>query len=101
LRALEHAQARGAARLQHAANPTAYAAAATGIEGAYANAARQLEALPRTRDSRSLAQEASKVAGDYGALARAARTGSRVSYRQAAARVTSDEARIKATARHL
>jgi tRNA A-37 threonylcarbamoyl transferase component Bud32 len=101
LRALERAQVRGAVRLQQATTAKAYAAAATDIEGAYQHAARQLESMPRTRDSRSLAQEASTTADDYGALARAARTGSRTAYRQAAARVRTDESRIRATARHL
>jgi tRNA A-37 threonylcarbamoyl transferase component Bud32 len=101
LHALERAQARGVGRLQHAATATAYAAAATGIEGAYQNAARQLNALPRSRASAALAREAGDAASDYGAVARAARTGQRAAYRRAAARVASDEARIRDTARNL
>jgi tRNA A-37 threonylcarbamoyl transferase component Bud32 len=100
LRALERAQSLGAARLQRAHTATAYAAAATDIEGAYQHAAGQLESLPRTRDSRSLAQETGATAGDYRDLARAARTGSRVAYRRAAARITVDEGRIRKTARN-
>jgi tRNA A-37 threonylcarbamoyl transferase component Bud32 len=101
LRALERAQASGAARLQHAATPKAYAAVATDIRGAYQRARAELQSLPLTRDSRLLAEEVSATAGDYGALSKAARTGRRVAYRQAAARVSSDESRIHATARHL
>jgi tRNA A-37 threonylcarbamoyl transferase component Bud32 len=101
LRALERAQVRGAAHLQRAHTPTAYGAAATDIQGAYRHAASQLESLPPTRDSRTLAHEVSATAGDYGDLARAARTDSRTAYRQAAAQVSSDESRIRATARHL
>jgi hypothetical protein len=101
LRTLERGQAQGAARLEHAATASAYAAAATDIEGAYRSAAGRLEARPRTRVARSLAQEVSTTAGDYGALARAARAGSRAASRSAAARIASDEARIRKTARHL
>jgi hypothetical protein len=48
-----------------------------------------------------MAEEISAAARDYGALARAAHAGSQAAYREAAARVTSDEARIRATAGHL
>jgi protein kinase-like protein len=101
LHALERAQARGAARLQHAPTAKAYASAATDIKDAYQVAARQLDALPRTPASAALAQETGKAAADYSGMALAARTGNRVAYRRAAASVRTDEARIRATARHL
>jgi hypothetical protein len=101
MRQLNRALVSDAARLQHASTAAAQATAATRVADTYQSAARQLGTLPRSPRSVALTRELGSVAGDFRVLARAARHGDRAAYRRAAAQAVSDEARIRATARHL
>jgi hypothetical protein len=101
LRRLNRALVSDSARFQHATSATAQGTAAIEVAGAYRTAARQLATLPRSPHSVALARDVSNVASQFLVLARAARKGDRASYRRAAARALTGEARIRATARHL